>query len=118
MLTRIIKFFQQLIKKKGVCVHLIIAVYVFFVDYLKCLLELLPISQLHGSQPEDLSDFPKWQLPKCAINQAASSQVYPNRSARSQACSSRSSQPPCLFEPQRSAPPPPMADCGAFEGIT
>ena len=30
--------------------------------------------------------FPKWQLPKCAISQAATSQVCPNCIARTSAC--------------------------------
>ena len=31
--------------------------------------------------------FPKWQLPKCSISQAATSQVCPRRSAQPKACS-------------------------------
>ena len=48
--------------------------------------------------------FSKWQLPKCAISQAATSQVCPSRSARPPACSSRGAQP--LAHPSRSAQPP------------
>ena len=47
------------------------------------------ISQVATSQ----GYFPKWQLPKCAISQAATSQVCPSRSARHLVCSSHSARP-------------------------
>ena len=49
-----------------------------------------------GTFPQDFPQvatsqgyFPKWQLPKCAISQAATSQVCPSRSAQPSVCSSR-----------------------------
>ena len=56
----------------------------------------------------------KWQLPKCAISQAATFQVYPSCSAL----------PPSLFQSRHLAPSPsnpkrsaPIAACGASEGL-
>ena len=40
------------------------------------------------------SIFPKWQFPERAISEAATSQVYPSRSARHPACFSRKAHPP------------------------
>jgi len=64
-----------------------------------------------GTFPKDYSQvttpqgyFSKWQLPKCAISQAGTSQVCPSRSARPSACSSRSARP--LANPSHSARPP------------
>ena len=58
--------------------------------------------QMLGPFPKNFSQvgtsrkyFPNWQLPKCAISQAATSQVYPSRSAR---------PPIAVFEPQRAYP--------------
>ena len=70
-------------------------------------------------------DFPKWQLPKrifpsgnipnVQFLQAATSQVFPSRSARPPACSSRGGWPPNPSYPQCSAP---IAACDASEGLT
>ena len=54
---------------------------------------LMTLSQVATSQ----GYFPKWELPKCAISQAATSQVCPSRSARPPVCPSRSARP--AFQP-------------------
>jgi len=48
------------------------------------------------------SPFPKWQIPKCAISQAATFQVCPSRSAGS---------------PNVSAAPNPFVPCGASKDL-
>ena len=59
--------------------------YLKFVFFLSRMLGALPmaLTQVATSQ----GYFPKWQLPKCEISQAATLQVCPNCSARPLACS-------------------------------
>ena len=71
-----------------------------------------------GTFPNDFSQvatsqeyFLKWELPKCVISQAVTSQVCPSRSARPPACSSRGAQ--LLAHPSRSARAP-IEDCVPF----
>ena len=62
---------------------------------------------MFGTFPKDFfpsGNFPRvWQLPKCAISQAATSKVYPSHSAWPPACSSLDARPPSPTQPQRSA---------------
>ena len=62
--------------------------------------ETPPPQSILGTFPKDFSQvatsqdyFPKWQLPKCAISQAATSQVFPSPSVQPTFCSIRGARP-------------------------